>query len=70
MSHSETVCPDCGAAMARNNGRDRQGRQIHECRGCHRRFTVGSAAPFAGNRFPPEVIALAVHSRATIDAWA
>ena len=38
--------------------RDR--RQIHQCCGCQRRFTARSATPFAGYRFPPDVIALAV----------
>ena len=54
------VCPTCGLAAARKNGRDRQGRQVHQCGGCHRRFTLLSATPFAGYRFPPDVIALAV----------
>jgi transposase-like protein len=44
----------------RRNGRDRHGRQVHQCRGCGRRFTPLSATPFSGYRFPPEVIALAV----------
>src|ERR671932_60318 len=48
------------ASGARKNGRDRQGRPIQQCRGCHRRFTSRSATPFAGDRFPPDVIALAV----------
>jgi transposase-like protein len=54
------VCPGCGLAATRKHGRDRQGRQIHQCRGCRRRFTARSATPFSGYRFPPEVIALAV----------
>ena len=54
------VCPGCGLAVARKNGRDRQGRQIYQCRGCYRRFTARSATPFAGYRYPPDVIALAV----------
>src|SRR5437763_2686451 len=60
MSESDLVCPDCGAAATRKNGRDRQGRQVHECRDCRRRFTARSATPFAGYRFPPDIIALAV----------
>ena len=59
MSKS-AVCPGCGLAGARKNGRDRQGRQVHQCRACHRRFTARSATPFSGYRFPPDVIALAV----------
>ena len=60
MSMTTEVCPGCGLAAARKNGRDRQGRQLHQCRGCQRRFTARSATPFAGYRFPPDVIALAV----------
>lgn len=53
------ACPGCGLVAARQNGRDRQGRQLHQCRGCRRRFTARSATPFAGYRFPPAVSALA-----------
>jgi transposase-like protein len=58
-SGARTECPCCGLA-ARKNGRDRQGRQIRQCHGCHRRFTARSATPFSGYRFPPDIIALAV----------
>jgi IS6 family transposase len=60
VSESDLVCPDCGAAATRKNGRDRQGHQVHECRDCRRRFTTRSATPFSGYRFPPDIIALAV----------
>ncbi len=60
MSGAAAVCPNCGPVGARRNGRDRQGRQVYQCRGCHRRFTLLSATPFSGYRFPPDVIALAV----------
>lgn len=60
MSTAAVVCPGCGQTATRKNGRDRQGRQIHQCRGCHRRFTLLSATPFSGYRFPPDIIALAV----------
>ncbi len=60
MCGAAVVCPDCGPAGTRRNGRDRQGRQIHQCRGCRRRFTLLSATPFSGYRFPPDIIALAV----------
>jgi transposase, IS6 family len=60
VSENDRVCPDCGAEATRKNGRDRQGRQIHECCGCRRRFTARSATPFSGYRFPPDIIALAV----------
>ena len=54
------VCPGCGLAATRKNGHDRWGRQVHQCRGCRRRFTARSATPFSGYRFPPDIIALAV----------
>lgn len=60
MSESDRVCPACGAAATRKNGWDRQGQQVHECRDCRHRFTARSATPFAGYRFPPDIIALAV----------
>src|SRR5262245_63255965 len=60
MSTAAMVCPGCGLAATRKNGHDRQGRQIRQCRGCHRRFTCLSATPFSGYQFPPDVIALAV----------
>jgi IS6 family transposase len=60
MNNGEARCPDCGPTATRRNGRDRQGRQVHQCRGCGRRFTARSATPFSGYRFPADVIALAV----------
>ena len=60
MSDDEARCPDCGPVATRRNGRDRHGRQVHQCRRCGRRFTARSATPFSGYRFPSDVIALAV----------
>jgi IS6 family transposase len=60
VSKALVACPDCGLTGTRKNGRDRQGRPIHQCRGCRRRCTARSATPFAGYRFPPDIIALAV----------
>ena len=60
MSTQLVACPSCGRTETRRNGRDRQGRQIHQCQGCRRRFTARSATPFTGYRFLPDVIALAV----------
>ncbi len=60
MSNVTVTCPGCGPAATRKNGRDRRGRQIHQCRRCRRRFTARSATPFAGYHFPPDIIALAV----------
>jgi transposase, IS6 family len=60
MNSAAAICPYCGLVGARKNGRDRQGRQIHQCRDCRRRFTALTGTPFAGYRFPPDIIALAV----------
>jgi IS6 family transposase len=60
VSTTLVACPNCGPVATRRNGRDRQGQQIHQCRGCRRRFTARSATPFSGYRFPPDIIALAV----------
>jgi IS6 family transposase len=60
MSGAAVVCPTCGPAATRRNGHDRQGRQVHQCCICRRRFTARSATPFSGDRFSPDVIALAV----------
>jgi IS6 family transposase len=60
MSNAVGVCPGCGAAATRNNGRDRQGRQLRQCLDCRRRFTALTGTPFSGYRFPPDIIALAV----------
>ncbi len=60
MSLAVVACPNCGLAVTRKNGRDRQGRQFHQCLGCCRRFTALTATPFSGYRFPPDIIAIAV----------
>ncbi len=60
MSLAVVACPNCGLAVTRKNGRDRQGRQFHQCLGCRRRFTALTATPFSGYRFPPDIIAIAV----------
>ena len=60
MSNALVACPECRLTRTRRNGRDRQGRQVHQCRDCGRRFTACSATPFSGYRFPPDAIGLAV----------
>lgn len=60
VSNEAVGCPCCGTEALRKNRRDRQGRQIRRYQGCGRRFTVRSATPFAGEPFPPAIIALAV----------
>ena len=42
------------------DGHDREGQQVYRCHGCQRRRTAHSTSAFAGYRFPPDVIALAV----------
>jgi transposase-like protein len=54
------ACPTCGLAATRKDGRDRRGHQVYECKRCRRRFTELTGTPFAGHRFPPDVIAVAV----------
>ncbi len=58
MSLAVVACPNCGLAVTRKNGRDRQGGQFHQCLGCRRRCTALTATPFSGYRFP----VLAVYS--------
>jgi IS6 family transposase len=60
MADSERTCPECGSAATRKDGRDRRGQQRFRCRACRRRFTSLTGTPFAGYRFPPDIIALAV----------
>jgi len=60
MSGAAVLCPNCGPVGTRKNGRNRQGRQVHQCTGCRRCFTARTGTPFSGYRFPPKVIALAV----------
>ena len=60
MSGNEQVCPVCGAAATRQDGYDRRGGQRFRCSECRCRFTATTGTPFAGYRFPPDVIALAV----------
>ncbi len=60
MSGAAVLCPKCGPVGTRKNGRDRQERQVHQCKDCRRYFTARTGTPFSGYRFPPEVIALTV----------
>jgi transposase-like protein len=60
MIDGEAVCPRCGSRAVRKDGRDRKGAWVSRCRDCRRRFTARSATPFAGDRVPPGIIALAV----------
>ena len=60
MGGNERTCPTCGAATTRKDGYDRRGGQRFRCGACRSRFTATTGTPFAGYRFPPDVIALAV----------
>src|SRR3954453_12088259 len=60
MIGGQTACPRCGSQAVRKDGLDRKGAQVHRCRDCRRCFPALTGTPFAGYRFPPDVIALAV----------
>jgi transposase-like protein len=53
-------CPSCRQPASKRDGRDAVGRQRYACHRCGRDFTARSASAFAGYRWPPEVILLAV----------
>jgi transposase-like protein len=53
-------CQHCQSERFTKEGHDRQGRQVYRCTTCRRRRTEHSASAFAGYRFPPDIIALAV----------
>src|SRR5688572_24601043 len=53
-------CPFCRQTASTRDGHDAAGRQRYACRPCRRDFTERSASAFAGYRWPPEVILLAV----------
>ncbi len=55
-----TTCPFCQQPASKRDGDDPAGRQRYACRPCGRDFTAHSASAFAGYRWPPEVILLAV----------
>jgi transposase-like protein len=53
-------CQHCQGEQLTKEGHDRQGRQVYRCTACRRRRTEQSSSAFAGYRFPPDIIALAV----------
>ena len=53
-------CPSCLQFTAKHRSRDSTGRQRFLRGGCRRSFTRASASAFAGSRWPPEVILMAV----------
>jgi IS6 family transposase len=54
-------CPHGHAAHIKKDGRAAAGGQRYRCRACRRTFTDRTATPFAGYRWPREIIILAVH---------
>ncbi len=55
-----TACPSCQQPASKRDGHDPAGRQRYACHACGRDFTDRSGSAFAGYRWPPEVILLAV----------
>ncbi len=53
-------CRHCANPHVKKDGRT-PGGQRYRCRACHRTFTERTATPFAGYRWPREIIVLAVH---------
>jgi transposase-like protein len=53
-------CAHCRGIAVKRDGRNSAGQQRFRCRACRRTFTERSATPFAGYRWPAEVIATAV----------
>jgi IS6 family transposase len=53
-------CPRCSCAAAKKDGRRPSTTQRFRCRGCRRTLTARTGTPFAGHRWPLEVITIAV----------
>ena len=53
-------CPRCAWAAVKKDGRRPATTQRFRCRGCRRTFTARTGTPFAGHRWPLEVITTAV----------
>ncbi len=53
-------CTRCAGQEFTKAGRDRRQRQLYRCTACGRRLTGRSISAFRGERFPDEVIAVAV----------
>ena len=52
-------CPRCAGAEVKKDGRVRE-TQRYRCRACRRTFVARTGTPFAGHRWPQEVIVTAV----------
>jgi hypothetical protein len=55
-----STCPSRQQPTAKRDGHDAAGRQCSACRPCGRDFTERSASAFAGYRWPPALVLLAV----------
>lgn len=55
-----SICPSCRQPASKRDGRDPAGRQRYACHACGRDVTERSGSAFAGYRWQPEVIVLAV----------
>jgi transposase-like protein len=53
-------CAHCQSIAVKKDGRNSAGQQRFRCRTCRRTYTERTASPFAGYRWPAEVIATAV----------
>src|SRR5919202_635529 len=54
-------CPRCPGPAVRKDGRPAPSDERYHCRDCRRTFTPRTGTPFAGYRWPREIIVLAVH---------
>jgi transposase-like protein len=53
-------CAHCGSVAVKKDGRNRAGQQRYRCHTCRRTYTERTATPFAGYRWPQEIITMAV----------
>jgi transposase-like protein len=53
-------CAHGGSATPKKDGRNRAGQQRYRCHTCRRTYTERTATPFAGYRWPMEIITMAV----------
>src|ERR671926_1659484 len=54
------ACPRCSSPAIKRDGRSSPGRPCLRCRGCLRTFTERTGTPFAGYRWPRDVIVMAM----------
>ena len=54
------ACPRCSSRVFKRDGRSSPGHHRLRCASCQRSFTARTSTPFAGYRWPREVIVMAV----------